>query len=85
MRFDPNSGHLRQIEGMSQFSSRGPYRVRPAVENERSVPADVQAPRFHSRDDAENYAQSQRRSLDRPMILEKLAPGGCWLQVALVA
>jgi hypothetical protein len=85
VRVDPNPNRLRQIERMSQFSSRGPYRVRPAVENERSVPADVLAPRFLSRDDAEAYAQSQRCSLDRPMILEKLAPGGCWLQVALVA
>ncbi len=69
---------------MIENSSLRPYRVRPAVENERSVPAEVQGPRFHNRDEAESYAQSQCRTLERPMILEKLAPGGCWLQVALV-
>jgi hypothetical protein len=69
---------------MNDMPSRRPYRVRPAVENERSVPADVQGPRFHNREDAEHYAHSQRLTLDKPMILEKLAPSGCWLQVALV-
>ena len=69
---------------MSEFSSRRPYRVRPAVENERSVPADAQGPRFPNREDAESYAHSQHHSLDKPMILEKLAPSGCWLQVGLV-
>lgn len=69
---------------MSESPSPRPYRVRPAVENERSVPADVQGPRFRSRDEAESYARLQFLSLERPMVLEKLAPGGCWLQVALV-
>jgi len=84
VRVAPIGRDLRQIDAMSESPSLRPYRVRPSVENERSVPTEVQAARFHSRDEAENYARIQCRSLDRPMILEKLAPGGCWLQLALV-
>jgi hypothetical protein len=84
VRVAPIGRDLRQIGPMSESPSLRPYRVRPSVENERSVPTEVHAPRFHSRDEAERYARLQCRSLDRPMILEKLAPGGCWLQLALV-
>ena len=34
----------------------GRYRVRPAVEREQSVPLQVQAARFNTRDDAETFA-----------------------------
>jgi hypothetical protein len=69
---------------MSQTTGPGPYRVRPAVEQERTVPIESHGPRFHSRNEAELYAGQQRLSLKRPMLLEKLAPGGCWLQLAML-
>jgi hypothetical protein len=56
-----------------------PYRVRTAGRHERTVPDHVPGPRFASRDDAETYAESLVRAHERQVIVEKLAPGGCWL------
>jgi hypothetical protein len=49
------------------------------VRAEHSSPDDVAGPLFQRRDEAETYAQSLVRSFEQPMILEKLAPAGCWL------
>ena len=59
--------------------SIGCYRVRPFVTSEHSSPDQVIGPLFQCRDEAETYAQSLVRSFEQPMILEKLAPAGCWL------
>jgi hypothetical protein len=67
---------------MSQSSTPRLYRVRPAVEHERTVPEHVPVPFFQNRDDAESYARREHLVRDRVMMLEKLAPGGCWLEVA---
>jgi hypothetical protein len=59
----------------------GPYRVRALPPNEHTVPDEAPAPRFASLADARTYANGLAGSL-RPspgLIIEKLAPGGCWL------
>ena len=63
----------------------GRYRVRPAVEREQSVPLQVQAARFNTRDDAETFAHLVAHDRHQNVVVEKLAPGGCWLQLSLVA
>ena len=63
----------------------GRYRVRPAVEREQSVPLQVQAARFNTRDDAETFAHLVAHERHQNVVVEKLAPGGCWLQLSLVA
>lgn len=66
-------------------SSEGPYRVRPHVEREQSVPQQVAAPRFSTRDDAETFAHLIAQDRHQSVVVEKLAPGGCWLQLSTVA
>lgn len=51
--------------------------MRPFLAPERSAPDQDPGPRFLCRDAAESYAN--RRALHQTMILEKLAPAGCWL------
>ena len=63
----------------------GRYRVRAAVEREQSVPLQVQAARFNTRDDAEVFAHLVAHDHLQSVVVEKLAPGGCWLQLSLVA
>ncbi|MCP9805321.1 hypothetical protein KBY71_02145 [Cyanobium sp. T1B-Tous] len=63
----------------------GRYRVRAAVEREQSVPLQVQAARFSTRDDAETFAHLVAHDRLQAVVVEKLAPGGCWLQLSLVA
>ena len=63
----------------------GRYRVRAAVEREQSVPLQVQAARFRTRDDAETFAHLVAQDRLQTVVVEKLAPGGCWLQLSLVA
>ena len=63
----------------------GRYRVRAAVEREQSVPLQVQAARFNTRDDAETFAQLVAHDRLQNVVVEKLAPGGCWLQLSIVA
>lgn len=67
---------------MSQAFSPGPYRVRIAWRNELTVPDQVAGPRFTSRHDAETYAQGLVGDQHRRVVVEKLAPSGCWLQLA---
>ena len=66
-------------------SPEGPYRVRPQVEREQSVPQQVAAPRFTTRDDAETFAHLVAQDRHQSVVVEKLAPGGCWLQLSTVA
>jgi len=73
-----------QIGAMSDPSLRGRYRVRPADQNETTVPNEVQGPLFDDRDEAEGYARSQAQTRHIPMIVEKLAPAGCWLQLGII-
>ena len=53
----------------------GRYRVRAAVEREQSVPLQVQAA----------FAHLVAHDRLQTVVVEKLAPGGCWLQLSLVA
>jgi hypothetical protein len=68
-----------------QSPAQGPYRVRAHVEREQSVPQQVQAARFASRDAAEAFARLESRQLHQTLVVEKLAPGGCWLPLSTVA
>ena len=70
---------------MADPIASGRYRVRAAVEREQSVPLQVQAARFNTRDDAETFAHLVAHDRHQNVVVEKLAPGGCWLQLSLVA
>jgi hypothetical protein len=70
---------------MAEPTFPGRYRVRAAVEREQSVPLQVQAARFSTRDDAETFAHLVAHDRLQTVVVEKLAPGGCWLQLSLVA
>ena len=70
---------------MADPIASGRYRVRAVVEREQSVPLQVQAARFNTRDDAETFAQLVAHDRLQNVVVEKLAPGGCWLQLSLVA
>lgn len=70
---------------MADSVASGRYRVRAAVEREQSVPLQVQAARFNTRDDAETFALLVAQDHLKSVVVEKLAPGGCWLQLSLVA
>ena len=69
----------------SQLNSPGLYRVRPQIAREQSVPQQVPAPRFNSRDDAETFAHLMAQDRHQAVVVEKLAPAGCWLQLTTVA
>jgi hypothetical protein len=69
----------------SPLNSPGPYRVRPQIAREQSVPQQVPAPRFNSRDDAETFAHLMAQDRHQAVVVEKLAPAGCWLQLTTVA
>ena len=73
----PSSGSLSR--------SRCRYRVRAVVEREQSVPLQVQAARFNTRDDADTFAHLVANDHLQTVVVEKLAPGGGWLQLSLVA
>lgn len=70
---------------MAAPNPEGRYRVRPRVEREQSVPQQVLAPRFQCRDEAEVFAQTLACQKHLSVVVEKLAPGGCWLQLSTVA
>lgn len=76
-----SSAHQRNESTPSQ----GPYRVRAHVEREQSVPQQVRAARFASRDAAEAFALLESRQLQQTLVVEKLAPGGCWLPLNTIA
>jgi len=73
-----------QIGPMSDPSPRGRYRVRPADQNETTVPNEVIGPTFDHRDEAERYAHSLVLAHQAPVVVEKLAPAGCWLQLGII-
>ncbi len=73
-----------QIGPMSDPSPRGRYRVRPADQNETTVPNEVTGPTFDHRDEAERYAHSLVLAHQAPVVVEKLAPAGCWLQLGII-
>ncbi len=75
----------RQNHLMASPSSQGRYRVRLQVEREQSVPQQISAPRFSSRDDAETFAHLVAQDRHQAVVIEKLAPAGCWLQLSTIA
>jgi len=66
---------------MNSETVNGPYRVREAVRNEKIVPADVPAFHFRTSVAAHSYARQLASEQGRQMVIEKLAPSGCWLQL----
>ncbi len=66
---------------MNSLTVNGPYRVRAAVRHEKIVPEEVPAFHFHSSVAAHSYAHQLATEQRRPVVIEKLAPGGCWLQL----
>lgn len=62
----------------------GRYRVRPRVAGEQAVPQQLNAPRFGRLEEAERCARQQAERSDRPQVVEKLAPAGCWLELFTV-
>jgi hypothetical protein len=69
----------------SEPNIAGRYRVRPQIAREQSVPQQVSAPLFNSRDDAETFAHLMAQDRHQVVVVEKLAPAGCWLQLSTVA
>jgi hypothetical protein len=51
---------------------------------EEVVPIESKSTCFSSRQDAEIFAHSMVKGQKTPMVIEKLAPAGCWLQVLSV-
>lgn len=66
---------------MNVQTVNGPYRVRAAVRHEKMVPEDVPAFHFSSSVAAHSYARQLALEQRRPVVIEKLAPSGCWLQL----
>ena len=73
------------VPAASELNAPGRYRVRPQIAREQTVPQQVSAVRFNSRDDAETFAHLMAQDRHQTVVVEKLAPGGCWLQLSLVA
>ncbi|WP_043368429.1 hypothetical protein [Cyanobium sp. PCC 7001] len=80
----PQNGAMAEPNPEGRYPE-GRYRVRPRVEREQSVPQQVLAARFHYRDEAESFAQALALRQQQGVVVEKLAPGGCWLQLSTVA
>ncbi len=51
---------------------------------EETVPNEIKGACFESREDAETFALDMVKGQSTPMIVEKVAPAGCWLQVLAV-
>ena len=60
------------------------YRVRPLVAKEQVVPDEIKSACFDNRQAAELFAMNMLKGQSTPMVVEKLAPAGCWLQVLSV-
>ncbi|QVL53845.1 MAG: hypothetical protein KFB97_05825 [Cyanobium sp. M30B3] len=76
---------LQTPPATSELNAAGRYRVRPQVSHEQTVPQQVNAARFNSRDDAETFAHLMAQDRHEAVVVEKLAPAGCWLQLSTVA
>ena len=61
--------------------SAGPYRVRVKHAREQTVPMESDGPRFTTMESANRYAVALNTFEQCCVIIEKLAPGGCWLQL----
>jgi len=72
------------IERMQTSQRKIFYRVRPMLAIEETVPNEIKGACFESREDAETFALDVVKGQSTPMIVEKLAPAGCWLQVLAV-
>lgn len=72
------------IKGMQKSQRKIFYRVRPMLAIEETVPNEIKGACFESREDAETFALDMVKGQSTPMIVEKLAPAGCWLQVLAV-
>ena len=53
--------------------------MRALAPNEHTVPDEAAVPRFASLADARHYASGLTAPIRSGLIIEKLAPGGCWL------
>jgi hypothetical protein len=73
------------VPATSELNAPGRYRVRPHIAREQTVPQQVSAVRFNSRDDAETFAHLMAQDRHQAVVVEKLAPAGCWLQLSTVA
>lgn len=82
--FSPNALSGAQIKGMETSQRKTFYRVRPMLAIEETVPNEIKGACFESRQDAEMFALDMVKGQSTPMIVEKLAPAGCWLQVLAV-
>ena len=80
--FEPPMSKRSQLEDMNNLQSTGPYRVRVKHANEQAVPLEVDSPRFTSMESANRYAVTLDAFEQCCVIIEKLAPGGCWLQLS---
>jgi hypothetical protein len=58
--------------------------VRALAPNEHTVPDEVCAPRFASLDEARTFASTVLADPPCRVIIEKLAPGGCWLPLVWI-
>jgi len=67
---------------MNHLEASGLYRVRTVTHGEQVVSREVGGPRFDCLDAANSYARSLVHHRHLSVIVEKLAPGGCWLELA---
>lgn len=73
---------LGHADGMTASLPAGLYRVRTLTHGDQVHNREVCGPRFTSLDEARVYASSLVQHEHLSVIVEKLAPGGCWLQLA---
>ena len=70
-----------QVGSMNRPQQPLNYRVRLLFEHEQRAPDAVSGPCFCSLEAAELHANSVPQGNHHSVIIEKLAPGGCWLQL----
>jgi hypothetical protein len=68
-------------DGMTDPQAAGLYRVRTLTHGDQVVDQAVSGPRFTCLEAARVYASSLVQHEHLSVIVEKLAPGGCWLQL----
>ena len=64
---------------MEQLNPAGAYRVRTLTHGEQLLDREVSGPRFSCLEMAQRYASTLVIHDHLSVIVEKLAPGGCWL------
>lgn len=70
--------------GLGGQTIDGRYRVRRRLRGERTVPQQLNAPRFGRLEEAERCARQQAEHNNQILVVEKLAPAGCWLELFTV-